>query len=132
MSMIMIWRHVHVLLISQYWLLRVNIHSKSLESLDHRAPWLPSIVEYIGCIPWGMPCHVLQKIINDFSYFTICESETLYVNNSERSLNSLPKCLEKCFIMYVRHINVHNALLYYIYLVVSYGNLWICIIKMIS
>ncbi len=40
MSMIMIWRHVHVLLISQYWLLRVNIHSKSLESLDHRAPWL--------------------------------------------------------------------------------------------
>ncbi len=40
MSMIMIWRHGHVLLISQYWLLRVNIHSKSLESLDHQAPWL--------------------------------------------------------------------------------------------
>ncbi len=35
MSMIMIRRHVHVLLISQYWLLRVNIHSKNLESLDH-------------------------------------------------------------------------------------------------
>ncbi len=33
MSMIIIRRHVHVLLISQYWLLRVNIHSKSLESL---------------------------------------------------------------------------------------------------
>ncbi len=40
MNMIMIWRHVHVLLISQYWLVRVNIHSKCLESLDHRAPWL--------------------------------------------------------------------------------------------
>ncbi len=40
MSMIMIRRHAHVLLISQYWLLRVNIHSKSLESLDHRLPWL--------------------------------------------------------------------------------------------
>ncbi len=38
----MISRHAHVLLISQYWLLRVNIHSKSLESLDHRAPWLLS------------------------------------------------------------------------------------------
>ncbi len=38
--MIMIRRYGHVLLISQYWLLRVNIHSKSLESLDHRAPWL--------------------------------------------------------------------------------------------
>ncbi len=39
-SMIIIWRHVHILLISQYWLLWVNIHSKSLESLDHRAQWL--------------------------------------------------------------------------------------------
>ncbi len=38
MSMIMIRRHAHILLISQYWLLRVNIHSKSLESLDHRVP----------------------------------------------------------------------------------------------
>ncbi len=36
----MIRRYAHVLLISQYWLLRVDIHSKSLESLDHRAPWL--------------------------------------------------------------------------------------------
>ncbi len=34
MSMIMIRRHAHVLLTSQYWLLRVSIHSKSLESLD--------------------------------------------------------------------------------------------------
>ncbi len=54
MSMIMIWRHVHVLLISQYRLLRVNIHSKSLESLDHRAPWLPrkttSTLQYVDYI----------------------------------------------------------------------------------
>ncbi len=35
MSMIMIRRDADVLLISQYWLLRVNIHSKNLESLDH-------------------------------------------------------------------------------------------------
>ncbi len=40
MSMIMIWRHVHILLISQYSLVRVNIYSKRLESLDHRVPWL--------------------------------------------------------------------------------------------
>ncbi len=40
MSMIMIRRHAHVLLISQYWLLRVNIHSKSLETFDDRAPRL--------------------------------------------------------------------------------------------
>ncbi len=39
----MIRRHTHVLLISQYWLLRVNIHSKSLESFDHRALWLTYI-----------------------------------------------------------------------------------------
>ncbi len=43
MSMIMIWRHAHVLLISQYWFLRVNIHSKSLESIDHQAPWLATV-----------------------------------------------------------------------------------------
>ncbi len=40
MSMIIIRRHAQILLISQYWFLRVNIHSKSLESLDHLAPWL--------------------------------------------------------------------------------------------
>ncbi len=47
MSMIMIRRHAHVLLISQYWLLRVNIHSKSLEyleSIDHWAHWLCDLV----------------------------------------------------------------------------------------
>ncbi len=45
MSMIMIRRHVHVLLISQYWLPKVNIHSKSLESLDHRGA-LTSVFVY--------------------------------------------------------------------------------------
>ncbi len=67
----MIWRHVHVLLISQYWLLRVNIHSKSLESLGHRAPWL-LIASYFNGLHLFI-CHILSlllTIIVNYDHYT--------------------------------------------------------------
>ncbi len=81
------------MLISQYWLLRVNIHSKSLEFLNHLVHWLTSSKQVDTLI-----CHTTMRR-NSINFLYNAGYMTLW-------------CLEVVPVVYTRVFYVHSLQLY--------------------
>ncbi len=77
MDVIKIRRDAHTLLINQYWLLVVNVHSKSLELREHPMPRLDGamsvLVDFSLRYTWYRHgSHLVGKLGNSWEFDVSC------------------------------------------------------------